>query len=130
MNDKGLLIARLFLGVPFVIWGALKLAGGAVGLAGGLTQMGLPAPLLLAYLIGLFELVGGIAVVIGFPIRLAGILLTLWCVATGLLIHGGDQTQLFKNLVMAGGFLLLAVSGAGTFALFKGAPPHSFGFLR
>ncbi|QIG48000.1 DoxX family protein [Nordella sp. HKS 07] len=130
MNNEGLLLARLLLGVPFVIWGALKLAGGAVGLSGGLTQMGLPAPLLLAYLISLFELVGGIAVVIGFPIRLAGILLALWCVATGILIHGGDATQLFKNLVMAGGFLLVAVTGAGRLALFKGAPPHSFGPFR
>src|SRR5437868_5076075 len=59
MNNQALLLARLLLGVPFVIWGALKLSGGAVGLSGGLTQMGLPAPLLLAYLIGLFELVGG-----------------------------------------------------------------------
>lgn len=130
MNDKGLLLARVLLGVPFVIWGVLKLAGGAVGLSGGLSHMGLPAPLLLAYLIGLFEFLGGLAVVIGFPVRLAGILLALWCVATGLLIHGSDTTQLFKNLVMSGGFLLLAVSGAGTLALFKGAPPRSFGLLR
>lgn len=130
MNNQALLLGRLLLGLPFVIWGALKLIGGAVGLSGGLTQMGLPAPLLLAYLIGLFELLGGIAVVIGFPTRLAGILLALWCVATGLLIHGGDVTQLFKNLVMAGGFLLLAATGAGTLALYKGAPPSSFGLLR
>lgn len=120
MNNQGLLLGRLLLGVPFVIWGILKLTGGAVQLSGGLSAMGLPAPLVFAYLIGLCELIGGVAVVIGYPIRLAGILLALWCVATGIFIHGGDLTQLFKNLVMAGGFLILATSGAGSFALFKG----------
>ncbi len=130
MNSQALLLARLLLGLPFVIWGALKLAGGAVGMSGGLAHLGFPTPLLFAYLIGLCELVGGLAVVLGFPIRLAGILLALWCAATGLLIHGGDATQLGKNLAMAGGFLLLAVSGAGTLALYKGTPPRSFGFLR
>ena len=28
MNAEGLLVARLFLGVPFVIWGIQKLRGG------------------------------------------------------------------------------------------------------
>lgn len=28
MHDEGLLIARLFLGIPFIVWGVLKLRGG------------------------------------------------------------------------------------------------------
>lgn len=54
MHDEGLFIARLFLGVPFVAWGTLRLRGGEAKLVPGLQALGLPdggAPLgLFAYL--------------------------------------------------------------------------------
>lgn len=31
MRDEGLLVARLFLGIPFIVWGAWKLRGGEAG---------------------------------------------------------------------------------------------------
>lgn len=66
MNAIALLVARLFLGVPFIIWGVMKLHGGEAKLVPVLAGMGLPDARVLAYLVGVCELVGGIAVCIGY----------------------------------------------------------------
>ncbi|WP_109366742.1 DoxX family protein [Ochrobactrum soli] len=69
MYDAGLLIARLFLGVPFIVWGVLKLRGDQAKLVPGLRALGLPDASFFAYLIAVCELVGGVAVVIGYPVK-------------------------------------------------------------
>ena len=120
MNSNLLiLIGRVFLSILFIVAGYGKLTGGAEGLSGMLGGMGLPAPLALAYLVGICELVGGIAVLVGFQVRIVGILLALFCLFTGYIAHmGPDQaTALMKNIGLAGGFLLLAANGAGAYAI-------------
>ncbi|MDU4209948.1 MAG: DoxX family protein [Finegoldia magna] len=130
MNDEALLVARLFLGIPFVVWGGMKLAGGEAKLVPGLTALGLPDATLFAYLVGFCELVGGIAVVIGYPIRTVGVLLGLWCLITGYQAHKGNLTELLKNVTMAGGFFGIAAAGAGSLSLFHGNPNGIFGYLH
>lgn len=122
--DETLLIARLFLGVPFMVWGFLKLHGGAAKLVPALVALGLPDAALLARLVGLCELVGGLAIVLGYPARTAGVLLGLWCLLTGYLEHKGNVTELLKNATMAGGFFAVAAVGAGGLALFSGLSPY------
>ncbi|NEI73990.1 DoxX family membrane protein [Rhizobium lusitanum] len=129
MYNEGLLIARLFLGVPFIVWGILKLRGGEAKLVPGLRALGLPDAVFFAYLVGFCELVGGIALVAGYPARTAGILLGLWCLVTGYDAHRGNITELLKNVTMAGGFFALAAAGAGSFSLFGGAPAGIFAHL-
>lgn len=129
MYNEGLLIARLFLGVPFIVWGILKLRGGEAKLVPGLQALGLPDAVFFAYLIGFCELVGGIAIVLGYPARTAGILLGLWCLVTGYDAHRGNMTELLKNVTMAGGFFALATVGAGSLSLFGGAPGGLFAYL-
>ena len=129
MQDLGLLIARLFLGVPFVIWGVMKLRGGEAKLVPGLRALGLPDATFFAYLVGLCEAVGGLAVVLGYPARTAGLLLGLWCLITGYDAHRGNLTELLKNVTMAGGFFMLVMAGAGTIALFGGTPPGLLAWL-
>lgn len=121
--DEALLIARLFLGMPFVVWGFMKLHGGAAKLVPALVALGLPDAPLFARLVGLCELVGGLAIVLGYPARTAGVLLGLWCLLTGYLEHRGNVTELLKNATMAGGFFAVAAVGAGSLALFGGLPP-------
>lgn len=65
MHNEGLLIARLFLGIPFIVWGVLKLRGGEAKLVPGLRALGLPDAVFFAYLVGVCEFVGGVAVVLG-----------------------------------------------------------------
>ncbi|MBP7003196.1 DoxX family protein [Amaricoccus sp.] len=129
MHDTGLLIARLFLGIPFIVWGTLKLRGGEAKLVPGLRALGLPDATFFAYLVGVCELFGGLAVVLGYPARTAGVLLGLWCLVTGYDAHRGNVTELLKNATMAGGFFALAAAGAGAIALFGGHPPGILGWL-
>ncbi|MEZ2406410.1 putative oxidoreductase [Bosea sp. OAE752] len=129
MSDAGLVLARLFLGMPFVVWGILKLRGGEAKLVPGLQALGLPDAVFFAYLIGFCELVGGLAVVLGYPVRTASTLLGLWCLVTGYDAHRNNITEVLKNLTMAGGFFALTVVGAGSMALFGGAPTGLFAYL-
>ena len=121
MNAPALLLGRILLSVIFIVSGFGKLTG-AAGFAGYLTALGFPAPLAMAYLVGLFELLAGIAVLVGYQTRIAGYLLAAFCVATALLAHSNfaDQAQMInfmKNLGLAGGFLVLAGAGAGAYSL-------------
>ncbi|QNP42127.1 DoxX family protein [Lysobacter terrestris] len=129
MHDEALLVARLFLGIPFIVWGALKLRGGEAKLVPMLAALGLPDATFLAYLVGFCEFVGGVAVTVGYPVRTVGILLGLWCLLTGYAAHRSDINQLLAHVAMAGGFFLLAATGAGALALFGGAPTGWFAYL-
>ena len=142
MNNALLLAARVLLSVMFVMSGFEKL-GDPTGTAGMITQAGFPAATALAYLAGLFELVAGLAVLVGFQVRIAAILLALFCVFTGLVFHSGainipdfppaangmltffNSLMMMKNIAIAGGFLGLAVAGAGAWSVdgFRGVKP-------
>ncbi len=68
------------------------------------------------------EIILPLMVILGWHTRLAAFSLGAFAVLTALLFHidFGDQIQLvmfMKNVSMAGGFLLLAVHGAGRFSL-------------
>ncbi|GEM_PF-5981396 len=63
----------LFLGNPFIVSGTMKLMGGAAALVPELA----PDPLFFAYLVGLSELIGALAIVRGYPVHTVGILLGL-----------------------------------------------------
>uniref|UniRef100_A0A9E8CTT1 DoxX family protein n=1 Tax=Bosea sp. NBC_00436 TaxID=2969620 RepID=A0A9E8CTT1_9HYPH len=107
----------------------MKLRGGEAKLVPGLQALGLPDAVAFAYLIGVCEFVGGVAVLIGYPARTASFLLGVWCLLTGYDAHRGNITELLKNVTMAGGFFALAIAGPGSFSLFGGAPTGLFAYL-
>lgn len=113
MHDIAIIAARLLLGVPFIMWGVMKLRGGEAKLVPVLVGMGLPDAKALAYLVGFCELIGGIGVVVGFPLVLVSLPLSVWCLVTGYVGHRHDTNQLLAHVAMAGGFLLLAASAPG-----------------
>ncbi|MDX1693961.1 MAG: DoxX family protein [Ketobacteraceae bacterium] len=81
---------------------------------------GIPAALL--PLVIAFELIGAVFIAIGFQTRLTALAFAGFSVITALLYHNqlGDQVQFllfFKNIAMAGGFLVLAANGAGTLSI-------------
>jgi putative oxidoreductase len=119
MNSGIILLARVLLAILFIVAGFGKLTGGAAGLSGMLGGMGFPAPMLVAYLVGIIEFVGGLAILVGFVTRPVAYVLALFTVGTILIAHmGADQsTQAMKNLAIVGGFLLLAVTGAGAYSV-------------
>lgn len=113
--DKFLNLAgRILLAHIFIISGYGKITGYA-GTQAYMVSKGVPGELLpLAILL---ELGGGIAIIAGFMTRWTAFALALFCVVSGLLFHWnlGDQGQminLMKNFALAGGFLLLAQTGA------------------
>jgi putative oxidoreductase len=68
------------------------------------------------------ELLGAIAIVLGWKTRIVAFLLAGFSLLTALTFHNNlaDQTQMimfFKNISIAGGFLLLVVNGAGQLSL-------------
>ncbi|MBB4002851.1 DoxX family protein [Aurantimonas endophytica] len=118
MNPHLILAGRVLLSVIFIVSGFGKLVG-AAGFSGYLASLGFPAPLVMAYLVGAFELFGGLAILAGYQVRVVAIALALFCVATGVIAHLGEQSALLKNIALAGGFLVLAGSGAGALAVDK-----------
>lgn len=72
LADLAPLALRLGLGIVFVVHGLSKLDGGpATGFGGMLTGLGVAAPALLAWLVTIAELVGGVLLLVGLLTRLA-----------------------------------------------------------
>jgi putative oxidoreductase len=110
------LLGRAMLAYIFLAEGVGKI--GSYGyVAGYMTQNGVDARLL--PLVILTELGGGLLVLLGLKTRWAAIALMGFCLLTALFFHmGADQTiELQKNIAMAGGFLTLAIYGAGGWSI-------------
>lgn len=123
VNKATPLVARILLSLIFIMAGLPKLTAGAA-MAPYFAQLGIPMPTVSVYVVGLFEVLAGLAVLIGFKARIAALLLALFCVASAFLAHfdPADQAQmtnLLKNFAMAGGLLLLWLHGPGAFAIDK-----------
>lgn len=119
MNQYSHLAGRILIALIFIVAGAGKLVDPA-GTAGYMASAGVPVILLWPTIA--LELLGGIAIVIGFKTRIFAYLLALFCVATAALFHTDfsnpmQQILFLKNLAIAGGLLLLASSGATAIAL-------------
>lgn len=116
-----ILLGRVLLAVIFLLSGFGKLTA-ISGTAGYFGSLGLPVPTVTAVLVGLVELLGGLAILVGFQTRAVAWVLAIFTIATGLVAHTGwaDQMQMIqflKNLAISGGFLLLASSGAGAYSI-------------
>ena len=116
-----ILLGRVLLSVMFILagWGKLTAIGATAGWFG---SIGLPVPTATAIFVGLVELVGGLALLVGFQTRLAAVALAVFTVAATLIAHFdfSDQMQtLFfqKNFAIVGGFLILAVFGPGALSI-------------
>jgi putative oxidoreductase len=122
VRDGVLLIGRILLAVLFVIFGWKKLTGFG-GTVGYFTHLNLPAPTLAAIIAVVMEFFAGIAIVLGVLTRPIAVLLAIYTIATGFIGHpywtmtGTDQVgamiNFYKNVSIAGAFLLLYATGAG-----------------
>lgn len=115
------LAGRVMLSAMFILAGYGKLT--AVGAtAGWFESLGLPMPYVVTILTGLLELVGGVAILVGFQTRIAALAIAAFTIAATLVAHTdlADQVQqlfFMKNLAIAGGLLVLAAFGAGAYSL-------------
>ena len=114
-------LGRLLLAAIFIWAGIGKLTNPA-GTAQYFAHANIPIPDVMVWIVLIIELVGGILVLIGYQTRWAALVLAIFCVLTGVMVHlpVGDQanmTHLFKNLAMAGGFLYVFAFGAGVLSV-------------
>ncbi len=129
MNSFLQMISRALLAFIFIISGLGKIAG-FDATAGMMAGVGFPAPALLLVGAIALELVGGIALLLGFKARLGAVMLVIFIVPATIIFHvarlGGDpgqmqmeMIQVLKNLAIIGGLLRVVADGAGAFALEK-----------
>ncbi|MBX3581574.1 MAG: DoxX family protein [Rhizobiaceae bacterium] len=120
-NSLAILVGRVLLSIMFIVAGYGKLTAIA-GTAGWFGSLGLPAPTVVAVLVGLLELVGGLAILVGYQTRIAALVLAAFTIGATLIAHTNlaDQVQqlfFMKNLAITGGFLALVASGAGALSV-------------
>lgn len=110
---------RILLAALFLVSGLGKIPGYAAT-AGYMAAVGVPSQLLPAVIA--LEVLGALAIIVGWRTRITALLLAGYTLLAAVLFHSNfaDQMQMinfFKNLSIAGGFLLLVVHGAGPWSL-------------
>lgn len=119
----GLLIWRVVLGVTFFMHGWQKLNEWTLaGTTESFTQMGVPAPELMAPAIMWLELIGGVLLIIGATTRIVGILFALDMLGAIALVHGSAgffaANGGFEFVLLLGACALaLALTGPGAYAV-------------
>ena len=120
------LIGRLLIVALFLPAGLSKLTGfeGTVGYFGSL---GLPVATLAVVVAIIAEVLGGIALLVGFQTRIVAILLAIFTLAASIAGHAFwaapadaafiQQLLFLKNIAVIGGLLVLASAGAGKFSI-------------
>ena len=112
-------IGRLLLAMMFLMSGLSKI-GNFAGTQGYMEAMGVPGALLpLAIAL---EVLGGLAIIIGWQTKITSVALAGFCVVSAALFHNDFSNQsemimFMKNVTIAGGFLLLVAHGPGAYAL-------------
>lgn len=111
--------SRVLMASIFLLSGVGKISNFAAT-QGYMEAFGLPGFLLTPTIA--FEIGAGLLILVGLGTRYVALVLSGFCIVTALIFHHdfGDQMQqimFLKNLVMAGGFLILAKAGAPAFSV-------------
>ena len=110
---------RVLLAMIFFMSGLTKI-GQYAGIQGYMDAMGVPGFLL--PLVIITEVVGGLAIMLGWQARLTAFLLAGFSILSAVLFHAdfanqAEMTNFMKNIAIAGGFLMIFVNGPGAYAL-------------
>ncbi|CAJ1000173.1 DoxX family protein [Sodalis praecaptivus] len=120
LDDSALLVARVLMPILFIVAGYGKLGTGYAGTQKYMAAMGVPGFLLPLTI--LLEVGGGLAVLFCLLTRSVALITVVFTLLTAFIFHAdftqaGNQINFMKNLTIAGGYLLLAVSGPGAFSI-------------
>ncbi len=129
-GDAGLLVLRLALGIMFIVHGRSKLfkmppVGGPANFAKGLAMLGVPAPLVFAWVVALIEVPGAIALILGLFTRWIALLMAINMVvaiwkaklARGVKFSAMDTTGWELDFMILAAALGLMLLGAGAISL-------------
>ncbi|HJY77666.1 MAG TPA: DoxX family protein [Burkholderiales bacterium] len=129
-RDVAALIARVLLVALFLLSGFGKLPNFA-GTAAYVASKGLPLPELGAAIAIAMEVGVALLVLVGLKARAAALALAVFTIATGVLFHAfwadadaairtGDFINFWKNVSIAGGFLMVFAFGPGRYSFDRG----------
>lgn len=117
---------RLLLALLFVLSGPGKVMN-ADATASYMATGGIPEIAVLAMLVGLFEIVAGLALVIGFKTRAAALSLAVFTFGASIVFHAYwaapaeqqfiQQLLFMKNMAVVGGLMTLVAFGASGWSL-------------
>ena len=116
------LAVRVIVGSIMFAHGLQKLLGGPGNFAQGLTGMGVPLPVLMAYVVTFVEVVGGLLLIVGLLSRLSALLLTINLTVAILLVKtgigflspmGSPGVGAELDLALIAGFLVILFAGPG-----------------
>ena len=118
-NAATQLAGRAMMSYIFIMAGINKI-GGYAGTQGYMESMGVPGALLPVVIA--LEILGGLAILLGWQTRIAAFLLAGFCIISGIIFHGNfaDQMQMIlfmKNVAIAGGLLFLVSGGANDWSI-------------
>lgn len=116
-------VLRVVLGIIFIAHGKAKLDGGIDGTAGFFGSLNIPMPEVMAWVITILEIGGGILLIIGLATRIMALLFALEMIGTNLLVkvdmgliaQGGAGAEL--DLAMLAGSLAILFLGPGKLAV-------------
>ena len=114
-------LGRLLIALIFVLSGLSKIAAPANTIA-YIQSAGAPFAPAAFGIAAVVEVIGGLALLVGFQTRLVAAILATFTLAAAVLFHNNmaDQNQMIhfmKNLAITGGLLQVVAFGAGAFSL-------------
>lgn len=121
----GALILRVVLGIIFFVHGLVKFQGGIGNTAGWFDSIGIPGGF--AYVVAIIELVGGIALIVGFGTKMVAALLALLMIGATLKVK--LAAGFLGNGQMAGYELDVALLAIALYLAINGSKQYSLGQL-
>ncbi|MBV1906161.1 MAG: DoxX family protein [Pseudomonadales bacterium] len=126
MNRFIPLIGRTLIAFIFIMSGVNKI-GGWEQTAGYMASKGMPAAFIFLAGAVIFEILGGLSVLLGYKAKLGALALILFTVPASIIFHNfwafegmQQQTQMImfmKNLAIIGGLLLVTGFGSGPLSM-------------
>lgn len=118
-KDLLMLVGRLLLGLPFPIFGVMKYIN-QDHMGAYIESGGLPAQTI--WLVIPLQVLGGMAIWLGFQTRWAAFLLGGFCIIAASIYHSnfadpGELASFTKDFATAGGYLFLWKFGPGRYSL-------------
>lgn len=119
-SNEAALAGRVLFSTLFVIYGYFKITGFA-GTTAYMARQGLPAPALFAALAVIFELGGGLLMLVGYRTRWVALALAVYvlvaiCIAHTHWADGNQLSHFWKGVTIVGGALAFVALGGGRYS--------------
>ena len=93
-----------------------------------MSEQGLPIPDILLIFTIIFQLLGGLSLLLGYKVKIGSILLILFLIPASFVFHNPatDINGFLKNIGLIGGLLMVMYAGAGALSLDGEGDRHKF----